>query len=205
MLSSQTKDQINAEAMESLRKHGNTIGSIAATPEAKLDKLIAKVGFHRVKAKNIRTAAALCLSRHDGRVPSTLDCMLALPGVGPKMAHLTLHAAFGRQEGLCIDTHIHRIANILGWIQTKSPEQTRHAIEAWLPREYWPDFNVEMVGFGQMQQQLPLMLIERCLASSQPAPALKLIARIGLVLKAGKFPPLDDAARHNLAIKRLVR
>jgi len=205
MLSSQTKDQTNAEAMAALKEHGNTISTIASTSEEKLDELIAKVGFHRVKAKNIREAARLCLSRHDARVPSTLEGMLALPGVGPKMAYLTLHAAFGKQEGLCIDTHIHRIANVLGWICTRNPEQTRLAIEAWLPREYWPDFNVEMVGFGQMQQQLSVKLIERCLASSQPTLALKLVSRVGLVLKVGKFPLLDDAAKDDHMVKRLLK
>merc|ERR1712196_712012 len=100
---------------------------------------------------------------------------------GPKMAHLTLHAAFGEQEGLCVDTHVHRIANALGWVNTNGPEDTRKALEVWLPREHWPDANRLLVGLGQ-QQQAPQKLVERCLASSSPVASLKMVSRIGLTL-----------------------
>merc|ERR1740121_3367221 len=155
MLSSQTKDQTNAEAMAALRAHGNTLANIARTPVSRLDKLICKVGFHSVKARNLRAAAQLCIRRHGGRVPKTLEGLLELPGVGPKMAHLTLHAAFDAQAGLCVDTHIHRIANVLGWIKTRTPEETRIALEAWLPKKHWPDINALKFGLGQQQQQEP--------------------------------------------------
>merc|ERR1712137_1096822 len=117
------------------------------------------------KAKHLRAAAKLCLADHGGRIPTTLEGLMSLPGVGPKMAHLTLHAAFNAQEGLCIDTHVHRIANALGWIQTDTPEATRIALESWLPRRVWSQFNPLLVGLGQQQQQEPQKLIQRCLAS----------------------------------------
>jgi|Transcript_86093 endonuclease-3 len=205
MLSSQTKDQANAEAMAALHQHGNTIDSMAAINVKQLDRLISKVGFHSVKAKNIKAAAKICRDQFQGRVPSTLEGLLALPGVGPKMAHLTLHAAFDAQQGLCIDTHIHRIANDLGWIRTRTPEDTRKAIEHWLPQEYWPDFNVILVGFGQQQQQQQQLIVERCLQSSSPLMALKLLARLGMPLRAARHPKLAETAQTNPAIRQLLR
>lgn len=204
MLSSQTKDQANAQAMSVLRKHGNTALSIARTPVKRLDRLIANVGFHSVKAKNLKKAAKICLEQHGGRVPSTLEGLMALPGVGPKMAHLVLHAAFNAQEGLCVDTHVHRIANALGWISTKTPEQTREALETWLPFEHWPDINILLVGIGQQQQQQQSLLVERCLRCKSPAAALSLVSRIGLQLRAEKVPALRDAACASSAIRRLL-
>eukprot|EP00927_Polykrikos_kofoidii_P056818 TRINITY_DN50903_c0_g1_i1.p1 TRINITY_DN50903_c0_g1~~TRINITY_DN50903_c0_g1_i1.p1 ORF type:complete len:300 (-),score=73.04 TRINITY_DN50903_c0_g1_i1:66-965(-) len=204
MLSSQTKDQANADAMENLRKHGNTVESIARTPEKKIDRLIAKVGFHAVKAKNLKAAAKICQAQHGGRVPSTLEGLMALPGVGPKMAHLTLHAAFDAQEGICVDTHVHRIANALKWISTKTPEETRIALESWLPAEEWADINVLLVGLGQQQQQQQGRLIEHCLNCPSPAAALQLVVRIGLSVRPGKFEALDNAAKMDPAIRRLL-
>jgi len=204
MLSSQTKDQANAEAMTALHAHGNTIENISRTPVSLLDKLIAKVGFHSVKAKNVRAAAEICLALHKGRVPRTIEGLLALPGVGPKMAYLTLHAAFDAQEGICVDTHVHRIANVLRWIRTKTPEETRMALEAWLPKRYWPDFNILMVGLGQQQQQTPQKLVERCLRLKSPAAALRLVANIGVPLRAGRLPALDALAGRDPAVRRLL-
>lgn len=204
MLSAMTKDQTTAETMKTLQAYGNSISRIAGTPVRKLDRLIAKVGFHATKAKNIRATAQICLSRYGGRVPRTLEELLALPGVGPKMAHLTLHAAFGTQAGLCVDTHVHRIANALGWVTTRDPEHTRTALEAWLPHRHWEDINVCLVGLGQMQQQEPHKLVDRCLASKSSAAALKLLARIGLALRRNKYPMLDEAAQKSPAIRKLL-
>lgn len=206
MLSSQTKDQANAEAMAELRRFGNTAANVAAAPVARLARLIRKVGFHRTKAKHLKAAARLCQQEHGGRIPQTLEGLLELPGVGPKMAHLTLAAAFDRFEGLCIDTHIHRIANALGWLRprTKTPEQTRIALEAWLPRREWRDFNILMVGLGQMQQQAPEKLVDRCLAGPQPAPALRLLTRIGFRHRPGRFASLDAAAARRPEIRRVL-
>merc|ERR1711972_381439 len=146
------------------------------------------VGFHTTKAKNIRAAAKMCLDDFNGRVPSTLEGLISLPGVGPKMAYLTLTSAFGTHEGLCVDTHVHRIANQLGWIKTETPEDTRKALESWLPRNHWPNANRLLVGLDQQQQQEPHKLVQRCLSNRQPVEALKLLSRIGLALRADKFP-----------------
>lgn len=204
MLSSQTKDQANADAMRALNKHGNTVEKIARTPVGKIDRLIAKVGFHTTKAKNIQTAARLCLRDHAGRVPRTLEGLLALPGVGPKMAYLTLHAAFDAQQGLCVDTHVHRIANALGWVETQTPEQTRQALEEWLPKNHWDGINVLLVGLGQQQQQSASHLIERCLACCTPYKALKLVSRLGTKLTLKRFPALGAATWKQPRLRNLV-
>eukprot|EP00747_Dinoflagellata_sp_TGD_P062675 gnl/TRDRNA2_/TRDRNA2_153118_c0_seq4.p1 gnl/TRDRNA2_/TRDRNA2_153118_c0~~gnl/TRDRNA2_/TRDRNA2_153118_c0_seq4.p1 ORF type:complete len:256 (+),score=53.58 gnl/TRDRNA2_/TRDRNA2_153118_c0_seq4:113-880(+) len=185
-------------------RHGNTIASIAATREQKLDQMIAMVGFHTTKAKNIKAAAKICLQEHGGRVPKTLEALMALPGVGPKMAHLTLLAAFGVQAGLCVDTHVHRIANALGWVKTGSAEETRKALEVWLPKEHWPDLNILLVGLGQQQQQEIQKLVDKCITSSSPQKALRLIARIGVELRAEKFPKIVEIAKTNAALRRLL-
>ena len=146
MLSSQTRDQATAAAMEVLRKHGNTAESIAATSEAKLAKLISAVGFFNVKAKTLRAAAKVCLSDYKGWIPQTMEGLLSLPGIGPKMAHLVMHSAFNRPQGICVDTHVHRIANRLRWVKSKTPEGTRKGLEALLPRREWAGINVLLVG-----------------------------------------------------------
>lgn len=74
---------------------------------------------------------------------------MSLPGVGPKMAYLTMSAAWGKDLGIGVDVHVHRITNLWGWHKTQTPEQTRKALEAWLPREKWHDVNNLLVGFGQ--------------------------------------------------------
>jgi endonuclease-3 len=205
MLSSQTKDQINADAMAALAAYGNTVANIASINVKKLDRLIAKVGFHSVKARNIKATAKICRDQYGGRVPSTLEGLLSLPGVGPKMAHLVLHAAFDAQQGLCIDTHVHRIANALGWISTRTPEETRTTLESWLPRDQWPHINILLVGLGQQQQQQQQVLVERCLACSSAVACLKLLARVGLKISTDRFPQLTEAAKNDSALRRFLR
>ncbi|PIK45854.1 putative endonuclease III-like protein 1 [Apostichopus japonicus] len=121
MLSSQTKDQVTSAAMMKLRTHGLSVPSILQTSDKKLGDLIYPVGFWK------------------------------LPGVGPKMAHIVMDVAWGELTGIGVDTHVHRICNRLKWVQkpTKQPEDTRKAVEKWLPRDKWREINVLMVGFGQ--------------------------------------------------------
>jgi endonuclease-3 len=85
----------------------------------------------------------------DGDIPDTIEGLVSLPGVGPKMAYLTMSAAWGRDEGIGVDVHVHRITNLWGWHKTQQPEQTRAALESWLPKDKWHDINNLLVGFGQ--------------------------------------------------------
>lgn len=159
MLSSQTKDTTNAVAMKRLKTElpphkpgvpaGLTLENIIAVDPAKLNELIWAVGFHNNKTKYLKQAAIICRDEWDGDIPDTIEGLVALPGVGPKMAHLCLPTAWGRVEGIGVDVHVHRITNLWGWHTTKTPEQTRASLESWLPRDKWHEINWLLVGLGQ--------------------------------------------------------
>ncbi|XP_063082377.1 endonuclease III-like protein 1 isoform X3 [Cavia porcellus] len=160
MLSSQTKDQVTAGAMQRLLAQGLTVDSILQTDDNTLGKLIYPVGFWRSKVKFIKQTSAILKQRYNGDIPASLAELVALPGVGPKMAHLAMAVAWGTVSGI-VDTHVHRIANRLKWTKrmTKSPEETRAALEEWLPRQLWSEINGLLVGFGQ---QICLPTHPRC-------------------------------------------
>ncbi|KAL9103883.1 MAG: hypothetical protein Q9163_001120 [Psora crenata] len=153
MLSSQTKDITNAIAMRRLQTElpspGLTLENILAVEPEKLNELIYVVGFHNNKTRYIKAAALVLKAQFNGDIPDTVEGLMSLPGVGPKMAYLCLSAAWGRTEGIGVDVHVHRITNLWGWHKTKSPEETRMMLEAWLPREKWHEINLLLVGFGQ--------------------------------------------------------
>ncbi|XP_068824744.1 endonuclease III-like protein 1 isoform X2 [Capricornis sumatraensis] len=157
MLSSQTKDQVTAGAMQRLRARGLTVDSILQTDDSTLGALIYPVGFWRSKVKYIKQTTAILQQRYGGDIPASVAELVALPGVGPKMAHLAMVVAWGTVSGIAVDTHVHRIANRLRWTKeaTRSPEETRRALEEWLPRELWREINGLLVGFGQ-QTCLPV-------------------------------------------------
>ncbi|KAK3327531.1 DNA glycosylase [Cercophora scortea] len=163
MLSSQTKDTVNAEAMARLKAElpphkpgappGLNLENIIAVEPAVLNELIWKVGFHNNKTKYIKQAAEILRDQHNSDIPDTLEGLMALPGVGPKMAHLCMSAdnGWGRVLGIGVDVHVHRITNLWGWQAppSKTPEETRAALESWLPRDKWKEINWLLVGLGQ--------------------------------------------------------
>ncbi|KAI1271233.1 DNA glycosylase [Xylaria sp. FL0933] len=162
MLSSQTKDTVNAIAMHRLQTElpphapgappGLNLENILAVSPAHLNELIYAVGFHNNKTKYLQQAAAICRDAHGGDIPDTIEGLVSLPGVGPKMAHLCLSAAWGRTEGIGVDVHVHRITNLWRWHGTggsKNPEDTRVKLESWLPRDRWREINTLLVGLGQ--------------------------------------------------------
>ncbi|KAL1200350.1 Endonuclease III-like protein [Cardamine amara subsp. amara] len=157
LLSSQTKDHITAAAVERLHQNGLlTPEAIDKADEPTIKELIYPVGFYTRKATHVKKVAKICLMKYDGDIPSSLEELLSLPGVGPKIAHLVLHVAWNDVQGICVDTHVHRICNRLGWVskpgtklKTSSPEETRVALQQWLPKEEWVAINFLLVGFGQ--------------------------------------------------------
>ncbi|KAI0973961.1 DNA glycosylase [Xylaria arbuscula] len=162
MLSSQTKDTVNAVAMHRLQTElpphepgappGLNLENILAVSPAHLNELIYAVGFHNNKTKYLQQAAAICRDAHGGDIPDTIEGLVSLPGVGPKMAHLCLSAAWDRTEGIGVDVHVHRITNLWGWhgkAGSKNPEDTRAKLESWLPRDRWREINTLLVGLGQ--------------------------------------------------------
>ena len=151
-LSSQTRDPITADAIRKLQssENGLTPISIAEMDPKVLDQLIGKVGFHNRKTVYLQKTAQILLDKYNGDIPPTVEEMLQLPGFGPKMSYLLMQEAWGENQGIGVDTHVHRIANRLGWVKaTKTPEDTRKELEEWLPRNKWEPINVLLVGFGQ--------------------------------------------------------
>ncbi|KAI1466082.1 putative DNA repair protein NTG1 [Daldinia caldariorum] len=159
MLSSQTKDTVNAVAMKRLQTElpphapgaapGLTLENVLAADAELINKLIWAVGFHNNKTKYIKQAAVILRDQWGGDIPDTIEGLVALPGVGPKMGYLCLSAAWDRTEGIGVDVHVHRITNLWGWHTTKNPEETRLALQSWLPRDRWREINWLLVGFGQ--------------------------------------------------------
>ncbi|XP_076845547.1 endonuclease III-like protein 1 isoform X2 [Brachyhypopomus gauderio] len=165
MLSSQTKDHVTAAAMQRLRAHDLTVATILKMEDGTLGKLIYPVGFWKTKVKYLKQATEMIHKEFGGDIPNTVEDLVRLPGVGPKMAHLTMAIAWNQISGIGVDTHVHRISNRLGWTptQTKNPENTRRALECWLPKELWCEINLLLVGFGQ-QVCLPVApLCSACL------------------------------------------
>lgn len=154
MLSSQTKDTVTSavirEMQRTLPSPGLTLETILSLSAQELNAHIQPVGFHNTKTRAILATAAILRDQHGSDIPSTYAGLVALPGVGPKMAHLCLSAAWGRTEGIGVDTHVLRITRRWGWHAAEKPEEARRCLEAWLPRPYWAEINVLLVGFGQM-------------------------------------------------------
>jgi endonuclease-3 len=148
MISLRTKDEVTAAASARLLQRAPTAQALAALPEARIARLIYPAGFYRTKARHLKQGARLIAARHGGRVPSSMEELLALPGVGRKTANLVRNLGFGL-PGICVDTHVHRITNRLGWVRTSNPAETERALEAVLPRRYWIPINGLLVAFGQ--------------------------------------------------------
>ena len=149
MLSSQTRDETTYKTMQNLREYGLTVDNIIKTPEDKLKELIHSVGFYNTKSKHIKSTAAILRNQYDDDIPSDLEGLLSLPGVGPKMAHLVMLIAWHQCTGIAVDTHVHRICNRLQWTNSKTPQNTQKQLELWLPKSLWPEINLLLVGFGQ--------------------------------------------------------
>ncbi|KAJ4967818.1 hypothetical protein NE237_014519 [Protea cynaroides] len=157
LLSSQTKDEVTHGAVQRLLQNGLlTADAIVDADETTLKSFIYPVGFYSRKATNLKKIANICLMKYGGDIPSCLEELLSLPGIGPKMAHLVMNVGWSNVQGICVDTHVHRICNRLGWVsrpgmkqKTSTPEQTRVSLQLWLPKEEWVAINPLLVGFGQ--------------------------------------------------------
>ncbi|KAH8741484.1 endonuclease III [Cryptosporidium ryanae] len=148
-LSSQTKDQVTYSCMNRLIEYGLTPESINKIKIESLRELLYGVGFYNTKAKNLKEISRILLEHYSGVVPDKYEQLIRLPGIGPKMANLILQTGFGMVVGISVDTHMHRIFNRIGWVNTKTPVETGKAMEKRLPREYWNKINRVFVGFGQ--------------------------------------------------------
>jgi len=148
VLSLRTKDAVTAAASERLFAMAATPASVHALGAARLARLIYPVGFYNQKARQIIRLCAQLMENFGGRVPSTLEELLTLEGVGRKTANLVITEAFGL-PGICVDTHVHRITNRWGYVRTRTPEETEMALRKKLPARYWRPINQLLVTYGQ--------------------------------------------------------
>jgi endonuclease-3 len=148
VLSLRTQDKTTHAASERLFSLARTPETMLALKTEAIQKAIYPVGFYKNKAKNIKAICRILLDEHHGRVPDDLAALLKLPGVGRKTANLVVTLGFGL-PGICVDTHVHRIVNRWGYVQTRTPEQTELALRGKLPRRYWIRINDVLVAYGQ--------------------------------------------------------
>jgi endonuclease-3 len=149
MLSAQTRDAVTAAASARLFRVAPTPKAMARLSEKQIIKLIYPVSFYRHKAAHVKQTCKILGERFKGRVPSTMDELLTLPGVGRKTANLVLILSFRSLKNICVDTHVHRISNRLGWVNTRTPDETEQALYANTPARWWPYINLYLVTWGQ--------------------------------------------------------
>ena len=149
MLSAQTKDAVTHAASTRLFRVARTPATMARLSEARIRTLIFPVSFYRTKAHHVRLACRQILEQYGGRVPDTMEGLLTLPGVGRKTANLVLILSHASRDNICVDTHVHRIANRLGWVVTRTPDQTEQALYRVVPRRLWAVVNLRLVTWGQ--------------------------------------------------------
>lgn len=149
LLSAQTKDAVTHAASTRLFAAARTPKAMAALSEARIRRLIYPVSFYRNKAAHVRACCRMLIDVYDGQVPDTMEGLLELPGVGRKTANLVLILSHASRDNICVDTHVHRIANRLGWVRTRTPDETEHALYRAVPKRYWADVNLRLVTWGQ--------------------------------------------------------
>jgi endonuclease-3 len=148
ILSLRTKDAVTDAASRRLLARAPDPAAVAALPLRDLEQLIYPVGFYRTKARSLQATCRILLERHGGEVPRTIEELLELPGVGRKTANLVLTIGFG-DYGICVDTHVHRITNLFGYVRTRTPNETEMVLRRKLPRRHWKTYNDLLVTFGQ--------------------------------------------------------
>jgi len=148
IISLRTKDEVTRESSKRLYRLAETPEEMVQLKRKKIEKAIYPAGFYRNKAKTILNISKDIIEKYDGKVPDDLDMLLTLNGVGRKTANLVLTQGYGL-PGICVDTHVHRISNRLGYVSTKNPKDTEFALREKLPEEYWIEYNDLLVTFGQ--------------------------------------------------------
>jgi endonuclease-3 len=149
LLSARTQDATTLAASTRLFKVARTPHTLAELRVKRIERLIYPVSFYRHKARHVKATCQRLVDVYGGRVPTTMEELLTLPGVGRKTANLVLILAFKSQQNICVDTHVHRIANRLGWVRTRTPDETEQALYKATGAQWWPVINLYMVTWGQ--------------------------------------------------------
>lgn len=149
LLSARTKDATTFAASTRLFEAAATPKAMAALPVRRIERLIYPVSFYRHKARFVKATCQRLMTEYGGRVPATMEELLTLPGVGRKTANLVLILAHQSRDNICVDTHVHRLSNRLGWVRTRTPEETEQALYRTVDRRWWPYVNLYFVTWGQ--------------------------------------------------------
>ncbi|HKE82768.1 MAG TPA: endonuclease III [Vicinamibacterales bacterium] len=149
LLSARTQDATTHAASTRLFRRARTPRTMARLPVSEIERLIYPVSFYRNKARHVKACCEQLMSRFDGRVPNTMEELVRLPGVGRKTANLVMILAFKGQDNICVDTHVHRISNRMGWVRTREPQETEQALYRATDRRWWPLINLYLVTWGQ--------------------------------------------------------
>ncbi len=179
LLSARTQDATTHAASTRLFRAARSPRAMAALTVPQIEKLIYPVSFYRNKARFVKATSEALLQQYGGRVPRTLDALVTLPGVGRKTANLVMILAFASRKNICVDTHVHRISNRMGWVTTRVPDETEHALYAATEARWWPFINLYLVTWGQ---NVCRPVYPRCGACA----LMPLCPRIGVV-KEGKI------------------
>lgn len=149
ILSARTQDATTHAASTRLFKAARTPRTMTKLTVKQIERLIYPVSFYRYKARYVKGCCEMLVSRFGGRVPASMEGLLMLPGVGRKTANLVLILGFKSLQNICVDTHVHRISNRLGWVRTKAPDETEQALYRATEPEWWPYINLYLVTWGQ--------------------------------------------------------
>ena len=149
LLSARTQDATTLAASTRLFAKASTPAAIARLSVRQIEKLIYPVSFYRNKAVFVRDASKIIVQKCGGKVPQTMAELITLPGVGRKTANLVMILAFSSKQNICVDIHVHRISNRLGWVRTRTPEETEQALYQTINKRWWPLINLYLVTWGQ--------------------------------------------------------
>jgi endonuclease III len=149
LLSARTQDATTLAASTRLFAKARTPEAMATLTIRQIEKLIYPVGFYRNKAVFVKETAKTITAKFGGKVPRTLEELVTLPGVGRKTANLVMILAFNSRDNICVDIHVHRISNRLGWVRTRTPEETEQALYQVMEQQWWPVVNQYLVTWGQ--------------------------------------------------------
>jgi endonuclease III len=149
LLSARTQDATTHAASTRLFQVARTPRAMARLSIERIEELIYPVSFYRNKALHVKACCDMLVTRFAGRVPPTMEELVSLPGVGRKTANLVMILAFKSRRNICVDTHVHRIANRLGWVRTSTPEETETALYAATSPRWWSTINLYLVTWGQ--------------------------------------------------------
>jgi len=168
ILSLRTKDEVTIKASKRILEKADCPEKLHAMKAENIEKLIYPVGFYRNKAASLKKIAVILIEHYGGKVPASMDELLALPGVGRKTANLVLTEAFDL-DGLCVDIHVHRISNRCGWVESKNPDETEMILRKIMPVKYRKRINLLLVLYGQKLCRPVSPFCSRCVIKKQCA------------------------------------